>query len=438
MSTPNTKQSAAKREAWGRLRKLPSGRWQARYPGPDGRMHPARTEDDKSLTFLTKTDARTWLASVQTKIALGQWVPPAQLAARRREEAKADEARSIGFSEYSERWIEMIRTQPNRSGKKRAVGTVRAYKSKLTGYLMPEFGDTPIREIDKARIREMTDRLDQIPSPLNPRSKFNGITTPVLVVLMMILRQAVRDGIIPAAPDISIPKQPAVRHDADHDPNEDVASPEQVEELYEAIPDQWAIGVMFAAWCQLRRAECLGLQRRDIEWHDDGTATVHVRRQLNANTGDYTLLKSDAGKRSVSIPSIMIERLKAHLDTYVAPEAKAPILPTSVHGIVPLSNTRWGYIWGDAREAVAGLPLGFRFHDLRHTGLTLFAQEGATLAELMRRGGHSDMRIVLRYQHATMSRDRELAERMSERVAQRIADAKKKPKEASPGEEEHL
>lgn len=438
MSTPNTKQSAAKREAWGRLRKLPSGRWQARYPGPDGKMHPARTDDDKSLTFLTKTDARTWLASVQTKIALGQWMPPAQLAARRREEVKADEARSIGFNEYSERWIEMIRTQPNRSGKKRAVGTVRAYKSKLTGYLMPEFGDTPIREIDKARIREMTDRLDQIPSPLNPRSKFNGITTPVLVVLMMILRQAVRDGIIPAAPDISIPKQPAVRHDADHDPNEDVASPEQVEELYEAMPDQWAIGVMFAAWCQLRRAECLGLQRRDIEWHDDGTATVHVRRQLNANTGDYTLLKSDAGKRSVSIPSIMIERLKAHLDTYVALEAKAPILPTSVYGIVPLSNTRWGYIWGDAREAVAGLPLGFRFHDLRHTGLTLFAQEGATLAELMRRGGHSDMRIVLRYQHATMNRDRELAERMSERVAQRIADAKKKAKETSSGEEEHL
>lgn len=265
-------------------------------------MHPARAEDDKSLTFLTKTDPRTWLASVQTKIALGQWMPLAQIASRRREETQADEARSIGLNEYSERWIEMIRTQSTRSGKKRAVGTVRAYKSKLTGYLIPQFGDTPIREIDTARIREVTDRLDQIRSPLNPRSKLNGITTPVLVVLMMILRQTVRDGIIPAAPDISIPKQPAVRHDADHDPNEDVASPERVEELYAAMPDQWAIGVMFAAWCQLRRAECLGLQRRDIESHDDGTATVHVRRQLNANTGDYTLPKRDAGTRSVRIP----------------------------------------------------------------------------------------------------------------------------------------
>lgn len=58
----------------------------------------------------------------------------------------------------------------------------------------------------------------------------------------------------------------------------------------------------------------------------------------------------------------------------------------------------------------------FRFHDLRHTGLTIFAQEGATLAELIRRGDHSDMRFVLRYQHATMARDRELADQMNDRV----------------------
>src|SRR5699024_11755017 len=43
----------------------------------------------------------------------------------------------------------------------------------------------------------------------------------------------------------------------------------------------------------------------------------------------------------------------------------------------------------------------------------------ATLAELMRRGGHSDIRVVLRYQHATMARDRELADRTSKRAAAR-------------------
>jgi integrase len=182
--------------------------------------------------------------------------------------------------------------------------------------------------------------------------------------------------------------------------------------------------ILLAAWCQLRRGEALGLQRRDIQWHADGTATLHVRRQLNANTGDYSDPKSEAGKRSMSVPRIMLDRLAAHLETNVAAEPKAPVIPGSKRSSVPLSNTRWGYIWAEARNAVAELPAGFRFHDLRHTGLTIFGQEGATLAELMRRGGHSDIQVVLRYQHATMERDRELADRMSERALATIAAAK--------------
>lgn len=422
MSTTK-KKAATKREPWGRLRKLPSGRWQVRYPGPDGEMYTARTDDDKPLTFLTKTDARAWLAGVHTKITRGEWESPSVLAARRKVEAAAEKARSVGFAEYAQRWLEQVRTTPTRSGKKRALGTIRAYQSKITGYLTPEFGDTPVREIDETRIRAMTSRLDQIPSPLNPNSKFNGITRPVLIVLMMILRQAARDGIIPAAPPISVPRQESVRCDSDHDAGDEVASPAQVEALYRATPELHGIVILLAAWCQLRRGECLGLQRRDIEWHDDGRATLHVRRQLNANTGDFSDPKSEAGKRSLSVPRIMVKRLKKHLEDHVAPEAKALVVPASARGTVPLSHTRWGHIWGDARDAVDSVPAGFRFHDLRHTGLTIFAQEGATLAELMRRGGHSDIRVVLRYQHSTMARDRELADRMSDRVEERLAAA---------------
>ncbi|WP_125774340.1 tyrosine-type recombinase/integrase [Antribacter gilvus] len=411
------------RETWGSLRKLPSGRWQARYTAPNGEAYSARTEDDKPLTFQTKTDARAWLAGVHTKIARGEWEPPAVAAERRRAEKVAAEARAIGFREYAERWLAMVREQPNRSGKMRAAGTIRSYRSKVDGYLEPEFGDTPVRHIDDARIQKLKVRLGAIPAVANLRSPNNGVTRPVLIVLMMILRQAVRDGIIAAVPNVSIPQQKPVRHGPGHRPGEDVLEPQQVEELWRATPAPHAIAILLAAWCQLRRGEVLGLQRRDIEWHDDGTATLHVSRQLNANTGDYTGPKSDAGNRALSVPKIMRDRLREHLRDHVAPEAKSPVVPTSSRGSVPLSNTRWGYMWGDARDAVSGLPKGFRFHDLRHTGLTIFAQEGATLAELMRRGGHSDIQVVLRYQHATMERDRELAERMSERAAAKIAAA---------------
>lgn len=163
-----TTTSPARREAWGSLRKLPSGRWQARYPAPDGQTYTARTDDDKPLTFLTKTDARAWLASIHAKIARHEWEPPSAVALRRRAEIVAEAKRSVGFSEYAERWIGMIRTQPKKNGKRRALGTVRSYKSTIDGYLVPEFGDLAIREVDIDRISALTSRLDGIPSPLNP------------------------------------------------------------------------------------------------------------------------------------------------------------------------------------------------------------------------------------------------------------------------------
>ena len=45
------------------------------------------------------------------------------------------------------------------------------------------------------------------------------------------------------------------------------------------------------------------------------------------------------------------------------------------------------------------------FHDLRHTGQTLAAQTGATIADLMKRLGHSSMAAARRYLHAVDGRD---------------------------------
>jgi integrase len=67
--------------------------------------------------------------------------------------------------------------------------------------------------------------------------------------------------------------------------------------------------------------------------------------------------------------------------------------------------------WRDAVKA-AGLPEGFHFHDLRHTGNHLVAQAGASTRELMDRMGHSTMRAALIYQHATEARSRTLADRL--------------------------
>jgi integrase len=64
-----------------------------------------------------------------------------------------------------------------------------------------------------------------------------------------------------------------------------------------------------------------------------------------------------------------------------------------------------------------GLPVGFHFHDLRHTGNQLTSTSGATTRELMHRMGYGSMRAALIYQHATSERDRSIATALSALVA---------------------
>ncbi|HLZ37441.1 MAG TPA: hypothetical protein VKP64_06705 [Mycobacteriales bacterium] len=67
------------------LRRLPSGRYQASWTGPDGRRRSAAT------TFATKTEAARWLAAIETDVLRGVWVD--------------DGLAEVAFSDYTQRWL---------------------------------------------------------------------------------------------------------------------------------------------------------------------------------------------------------------------------------------------------------------------------------------------------------------------------------------------
>jgi integrase len=75
-------------------------------------------------------------------------------------------------------------------------------------------------------------------------------------------------------------------------------------------------------------------------------------------------------------------------------------------------------VWQRARHAI-GRP-DLHYHDLRHSGLTWSAASGASVAELMRRGGHANPTAALRYQHATEDRDRVIADALAELAAGQV------------------
>lgn len=112
--------------------------------------------------------------------------------------------------------------------------------------------------------------------------------------------------------------------------------------------------------------------------------------------------------RTLAVPAFMLPVIREHLDAFVRPGADAPIF--AGHGVGGrASQSQMDRVWRAAREQVKS---GFKFHDLRHSGLTHFAQAGATLAELLQRGGHTDVSVALRYQTATAARERVLTDRM--------------------------
>ena len=76
---------AKSRRQFGRIRKLPSGRYQARYPDPDGVLRAAPE------TFESKRDADDWLAATQTALKNKDWRDP--------------DAGAINFTTYAEAWI---------------------------------------------------------------------------------------------------------------------------------------------------------------------------------------------------------------------------------------------------------------------------------------------------------------------------------------------
>lgn len=169
-----------------------------------------------------------------------------------------------------------------------------------------------------------------------------------------------------------------------------------------------AIAVQLAAWCQLRRGEILGLERRDV---DVLHGTIRVERTANQMPGGFVIgrPKTDAGVRTVGVPPHVLTALENHLDEFVSAVPSAPVLagpdgerlrPEGLQGA-----------WVAARTELRRPEL--HFHDLRHAGLTWLATQGATTAELMRRAGHASPAAALRYQHATDDRDAALAAALS-------------------------
>lgn len=358
----NTK---GRRRRFGSVRQLRSGRWQARYQGPDGLVRPA------PQTFATETDAKVWLTVTEAEIVQGEWFDP--------------DAGRVPLGVYAARWIE------ERPGL--APRTIGLYEGLLRLHIAPALGDIDLVDLNPARIRAWrTGLLD------------DGIGATTVAKSYRLLRSVLST----AVDDELIRRNPCRIKGAGAESSAErpVATPDQVLALAAAMPRRWRALVLLAASTSLRWGELIALTRADV---DLDRGTVRVLRSVADVNGKLIVgpPKSAAGRRTVAIPASIVTVLRSHLDSFSESGPGGRVFVGAKGATVRRPNFQAPW-----RRAVvaAGLPEGFRFHDLRHTGNTWAAGTGANLRELMERMGHSSTRAALIYLHAAKEGDRAIAD----------------------------
>lgn len=375
---------ARQRRPFGALRQLPSGRYQARYIGPDGLHYLGPS------TYLLRSDAEAWLRDEEILIDRQQWTPPTNRAVEHRPATVAQ-------------WCEHIITRrQQRSRKPLRDSTAATYRNLVKLVIAPELGHITVTALTRDMVRRWYDAL-----PATATQNGNAYQ-----LLRSVMGDAVDDGLIPTNPvAVKGAGKPAPAHVS-------VAlTPTELRTYLAAVADEWRVPLALAGVGALRSGEVRALRRRDIT--DDGT-TVRVARTVSRLPGpDDTRIwvfgdpKTAAGVRTVHLPPWLATGIAQWLQTWDAdhPGDRDRLLFATAAGD-PLTD---GAMWrAHHKGAVACGHPDMSVHDLRKTGATLAAQSGATVRELMARLGHTTPRMAMLYQVASDDRDRAVAERMGE------------------------
>ena len=414
---------------FGNVRKLPSGRYQIRYPGPDGRT---RTGPE---TYERKSDAEKALVLVEAQLASGNWIDP--------------ERGKIKIGDYAATWI----TQ--RPGLR--PRTLDLYRWLLKKHIAPYLGSVPVGKLSTRLVREwratlldngvsvsvaakayrllravMTtaveddNMLGRNPCRIKGAGDEHAEERPVLTV-SQVFELAERVGRRPVGNIRTTPDGYRLRFSRDGVMR---TSPERYATRQGAEGALWKMAddgradcthdrrfhalVLLATFASLRWGEATALRRADIDLE---ARTVRIRAAyVERSTGEMLIgpPKSKAGRRFVGIPAAIIPDLAQHLAIYVKDEPGALAFPGAKGGPIRRGNFNKMSAWPQAVAAI-GMP-GLHFHDLRHTGNQFAANSGAGLRDLMARMGHDSERAAMIYQHEARGADKAITDAIDTHV----------------------
>lgn len=369
------------RRRFGRVRKLPSGRWQARYPDASGQ------DVTGPVTFTTKGEAARWLVAIEADLARGRHLAPG--------------AGRVTLGAWADRWLA-------RPGKR--ANSVARDRQGLAAFL-PSLGGRPLSSITPFDVQEVVDARGRSVAP--------ATLARDVAALRAVLNAAVHADLIDRSPARKV-ALPRVRP-----PDRALLDPAQLVCLADEVPARYRALILVGGVLGLRWGEAIGLRRCDI---DLARGTVTVAQVVEEIAGSVRVVPGEAktagSLRTLAAPAFLLEVLAAHLDSF---PSDADGDPRSLVFVGPRGGIlRRRFAERTFRPATrrAGLDPTLTFHSLRHIAMTSLVDEKVHPRVMQSRAGHASSRLTMElYAHVTDSADQDAADALEHRFRPTVRDS---------------
>lgn len=317
------------------VQKRPSGQWRARYRDSAGKEH--------ARHFRRKVDAQRWLDEVTASVVTGSYVDPA--TAR------------MTVAEWCDLWVKGYAT--------RRASTVRQAHVHLR-VIVEHFGPMRLADVKPSDVKAWNVKLGERYADSTRYAIYRRFA--------QVMGDAVHDGIIPRSP-CSRRTSPGQAKQRPY-----VPTTEHVWALYDAMPAHLQPAVLLGAFAGLRVSEAVALRTSDVDFM---RGIVQPRVQYPDEP-----LKTETSRTPVPIPNELSLMLASHVEVLgsehvVTSEIGRATTPWAVERAVR------------AHRVEAGLPDGFRFHDLRHYLASLLIGSGLDVKVVQTRLRHASATTTL-------------------------------------------
>ncbi|WP_315537747.1 tyrosine-type recombinase/integrase [Corynebacterium matruchotii] len=378
---------APKKRLFGTISRLSSGKYRARYTGPDGKKYSG------PHPFFTKDDAGAWLRQEQKLIEFDEWQPP-----HLRYRTKEDDARTVG--DWLRQWLDL-------QEKRLKPSTMVNYRTTLDRRILTITGKAGrLRTIPLVRLtrRDVIDWWDA----LTIQFGYQPYNRAAYVRLRTAIQAAVDRDLIPTNPvDVK---------EARHKPKparKELPEAATMQKIVDNLnPTHKIIGIL-TFFHGMRIGEVLGLRRKDITITGD-TILIHIRG--NAYRTSDGMKYQDTPKTSASHRTIPVFK-KFHQDIidHLATIGDSPdaficttgsgkiILDTSYRSVLHRAKTR------------AGITERISPHYGRVWLITALVEQGMTIPAIGELLGQVDLKTITEiYMRTSNARRQEALQRVSD------------------------